>query len=65
MDKLEENNSTSMTIGDIKYVTTGNIIFSDEKEYFQAESALLGRFDALIEKGILSNGMSWLMDKVK
>ena len=65
MEINEENTTTCLTIGDVKYVTTGNILFSDGEDYFIAESAVLQRFDSLIQEGILSNGMKWIMNKIK
>jgi len=60
------NDRTSLTIGDVTYKTSGNILFSEADEnptYVIAESRVLDKMDAAIQNGILDNGMQSLMKK--
>jgi hypothetical protein len=64
--KMKIDDRTSLTIGDVTYRTSGNILFSETGEnhgYVIAESRLLEKMDAAIQNGILDNGMQSLMRK--
>ncbi len=62
---MSEEKSSSLTIGDTTYKTSGNILFvENESEYFLAESPILQKMDQAIQDGILVNGMQTLLAKI-
>lgn len=60
-----ETESSSLTIGDTTYKTSGNILFSENGggSYYLAESTVLQKMDKAIQDGILVNGMQDLITK--
>jgi len=51
---LPRTKSNKLTVGDLTFKTSGNIIFEDEENgsYFLAESNILKKADNFLENGI-------------
>jgi hypothetical protein len=62
---MSEEKSSSLTIGDTTYKTSGNILFAEnEGNYHLAESPILQKMDQAIQDGILINGMQSFIKKI-
>jgi hypothetical protein len=64
-NEAQNTETSSLTIGDTTYKTSGNIVFNDEATYFIAESSLLDKMDSALQEGILENGMRNLLKRFR
>ncbi len=61
----QNTGTSSLTIGDTTYKTSGNIVFYGEATYYIAESSLLNKMDSALREGILEDGMKNLLRRLK